>query len=1026
MNTTKWCKPSYLAVSLLLALTGCNSENVESDKGGAGKTEPGGYMYFFEQGLPSSITTTSIKPLTISNKHFKDGNNALQWRFNPNSQLVFSQDIGYKTDDSEITPYTFMAWIYNETPSDKSLTFQFGTDDNQQSQFSYGLNFKGWRGISVPFRDMKGTPSAGMNRLTVTAPDTNGTLYFDQAMMAVPVDNRWPTADIQQPFVNPNVVNMASKNWTALLMYDQMLRDQQPSFNYDLAFDDSQGDTAVLYQNFDKHLGVNSQQVISQQKVDDNLAKYQAFMISQNSDGSYVGKPLDHPKRHNFLKTGIVSDDTLAMLTDTMSIRTLGKTMLETAKYLRSQSLSTENKAALEKAFTDAARYAFDQGWEGGSGFQIITHVGYQTREFFDALFVARKLLSEQNLLQQAQQSMMWFNATGRVYEQDKDINSSNVDILNTQLQWMTKSFLLLPDQAQRQTMLHQLQSWLSTTLLSSDGLGGGFKPDGSVFHHSQHYPAYGKDAFGGLSGVIFGLSHSSYQISQQAHERIKDVLLKMRVYTKETQTPIVLSGRHPDGKQKISATPFKWMAQSGAPDQSDAIDHELAAAYANLTNKPSFEGISAEKEPTGVWAMNYASMAIARGANPVDATQSWLATARGFSRYLVGNETYAANNLYGRYLQYGQFEITPADLSKRAFSHDGWDWNRYPGTTTIQMPNNELRAQLNQLPGAGIEEMLLSTESYSGANTLGNDNAMFAMTLHGHKKYQQQSFYAHKSYFIFGNKVVALGSGIKNDIAEHETQTTLFQHSVKNLEPVEIDGQQIDTLGTDSIYANDTTLLDPAGNRYFVTSSAGQQVHFTYQMQQSNDEDDAAPTTGQFATAVIEHGKAPTNGSYEYAIKIAAQDAVKPIYTVLQKDQNLHAVRTEQGVEGYAFFSPTTTNQAGWVLSSASASQIMLQANPAQDQLSLSVVNPDLALYQGQDPEQVDANGEQVEVSIYDRDWRFNLSQPVSSEFTLKGQWQLIGSNSQVSIQSTTEGNTTIRVTTKDAKPEKFMLKKV
>ncbi|MDA0149189.1 hypothetical protein OH461_12390 [Vibrio sp. LaRot3] len=80
-----------------------------------------------------------------------------------------------------------------------------------------------------------------MNRLTITAPDTSGTLYFDQTMMAVPVDNRWPTADIQQPFVNPDVVNMASKNWTALLMYDQMLRAEQPSFNYDLTFDDSHG-----------------------------------------------------------------------------------------------------------------------------------------------------------------------------------------------------------------------------------------------------------------------------------------------------------------------------------------------------------------------------------------------------------------------------------------------------------------------------------------------------------------------------------------------------------------------------------------------------------------------------------------------------------------------------------------------------------------------------------------------------------------------------------------------------------------
>ncbi len=54
-------------------------------------------------------------------------------------------------------------------------------------------------------------------------------------------------------------------------------------------------------------------------------------------------------------------------------------------------------------------------------------------------------------------------------------------------------------------------------------------------------------------------------------------------------------------------------------------------------------------------------SMAVARGQSPAEPSHSWLATARGgFSRYLVGNETYQANNLYGRYLQYGQFEITP------------------------------------------------------------------------------------------------------------------------------------------------------------------------------------------------------------------------------------------------------------------------------------------------------------------------------------------------------------------------------
>ncbi len=268
-----------------------------------------------------------------------------------------------------------MAWVYNEQASDNTITFQFGKNDSSQAQFSYSLNFEGWRGISVPFRDMDGTPTAGMNRLTITAPDLAGSLLFDQVMMAVPVDNRWPTPDYQQPFVNPNVVDMASKNWTALLMYDQMLREDNPRFNFNAVFDDNLGDTAPLYHQFDQHLAVKTQAIITQAKIDANLAKYAPLNITYNADGSPTGTPLDHPKRHNFLKAGIVSDETLAMLTDTMSIRTLGKTMLETAKFLRSQSLSDANRAALEKAFIDATRYALDQGWESGSGFQIITHV---------------------------------------------------------------------------------------------------------------------------------------------------------------------------------------------------------------------------------------------------------------------------------------------------------------------------------------------------------------------------------------------------------------------------------------------------------------------------------------------------------------------------------------------------------------------------------------------------------------------------------------------------------------------------
>ncbi len=109
MNIIRQCKPGYLAMSLAIALTACKTDELNTYKGEGGKIEPGGFMYFFEHGLPSSITTTSSNSLTISNAHYKDGQNALKWRFTPNSELIFSQDIGYKADDSEITPYTFMA-----------------------------------------------------------------------------------------------------------------------------------------------------------------------------------------------------------------------------------------------------------------------------------------------------------------------------------------------------------------------------------------------------------------------------------------------------------------------------------------------------------------------------------------------------------------------------------------------------------------------------------------------------------------------------------------------------------------------------------------------------------------------------------------------------------------------------------------------------------------------------------------------------------------------------------------------------
>lgn len=198
-------------------------------------------------------------------------------------------------------------------------------------------------------------------------------------------------------------------------------------------------------------------------------------------------------------------------------------------------------------------------------------------------------------------------------------------------------------------------------------------------------------------------MSSSPFRLPTEAHQRLKEVLLKMRIYTKETQIPLTLSGRHPTGLHSITIAPFKWMALAGTPDGSQPVDPALAAAYARLAGEAQFAAIAAEAEPSGAWAMNYAAMAIQRRAGQQSDGRSWLAIARGFSRYLVGNESYEKNNRYGRYLQYGQLEIIPADKAQQGFRHAGWDWNRYPGTTTVILPYPQLKAQLNQLPGRAL-----------------------------------------------------------------------------------------------------------------------------------------------------------------------------------------------------------------------------------------------------------------------------------------------------------------------------------
>ena len=972
-------------------------------------TPPAQGLFFFEGAAPPEISAQN-GTVSVSDLRFKDGKSSLRWQFQPGGQLVVNAPLSLGQDDP-ITPRAFWLWVYNLKAVEGNLTFAFGAGERAEAQFSAPLNFTGWRGIAIPYRDMQGKVSSDTNRLTVTAPAQAGEVFLDQLMLNVPLDNRTPVPDRMFPFVNPSVNTAVNKNWNGLLMYDEMLRRNLSALNFAPAFDDKSGDTAGLYTRAEEALNVAPPLKVAQDAYDKALRDFAAFGIRQEADGRIVGPMLEFPTHLESVKVGVFPEDTVKYLTTgAVNLRALGTNLLQMARFLRSPDLSDTQRADLQSRFLLATRYVLDQGFTAGSGYQVIHHLGYQSRELFDAWFLNRQLLNRAGLLPEVAQTMIWYSGTGQVFTPAAQLTEANVDILNTQLQWMIKGALLLPDQAQRAKLLSALRDWLSMNILvSGQGIVGGFKPDGSVFHHGQHYVAYALDAYNGMSPAVYILSQSPFAIAPVAKARLDANLYQMSVNSKGTMVPLILSGRHPNDRFKLGAPAFKWLALSGNPSNGEKVNALLAGTYARLAGQPDFMGVSALPEPTGSWAMNYAGMSVQRRADPANSKRSWLAIARGLSRYLVGNESYAENNLYGRYMLYGGLQIIPADPTKYNYSHDGWDWNRYPGTTSVVLPFEDLKAKLTQLPAAGVEEMLLSTETYAGANAL-NGNSMYAMKLRGHAKYAQDSLRANKSYFMFDNRVVALGSGIQDDDAQHETVTTLFQHSVPKAEAVLVSGKSVNTAGEQQL-SGAATLTDPAGNTYFIP--AGQDIHLTYGPQTSPDDMKSTPTQGNFATAWLRHGKAPKDATYEYAVAIGSQAA--PQYTVLSHTPSLHAVRDgASGQEGYAFFEAGSAS--GGVVKASSAPNMVMTA-PTAGSLQVSVVNPDLALYSGTEADQVGPDGKQAEVSVYSRQWWASRSQPQTSTVTLAGNWTLAGNAACAKVEAS-GGDTLLTVTTTDAKP--------
>lgn len=998
-------------------------------------------IYSFEAGVPDNMTCDGRSRLSISGRRYKDGSSSLQWDFTAEGAcLEISGPVGYcpfREGTRSQARDSFAVWIYNPRPVDDTLTFEFGRKsvDTVDCRFKFGLQFQGWRTAWVAYeRDMEGAPHPEMDRLTIRGPQRSGggTLYIDQMLLCTPIDPRFHTRDAQVPFVNLRADVSANAHWLGLYAFEQLERKLQ--LKRDIAPERTL-DHERMSERYERYF------YRPRTVAEADMAKLEAAFADcgiKRDDGTITGRPVELPFFDHF---PAADKERLKALANGVQLSDCAKLLLQIAVSFRSTE-RPDWKAKLQAMFIDLIDHMDDQGWTYGSSQGTVHHFGYSFRHFYPAAFLMRDALRSEGRLERMQRTMYWLSGAGRIHTPLEDVEG-NIDIFNTTLHGIFASLLIMDETPYKVRELEAFRLWLSESLLPARGLRAAYKIDGSAYHHVNHYPAYAVGGFQGVTPVMHFLSGTPYRVTEEAHRTVRKALLAMRLYSNKREWLVSLSARHPTGKWALDIEPFEYMALSGSPDGTREIDEEAAAAYLRLlepgeagesAERFAASGIAPEPDPNGHWTMNYAALAIHRRS-------SWLAGVRGHSRYLWANETYVSANLYGRYITHGHLQIMakgePINNEDSGYSHDGWDWNRWPGTTTVHKPIAQLRSDVRNVDTfSGFEEMLLSDETYAGGLHLEGRNGMFAMKLREHPKYEG-THRARKSYFFFDDRIVCLGTDIENGNGEFRTETTLFQNGCADESAlVWIDGEPFAGGGLRKMELdNPVSILDNKDNGFYVPT--GQTICISNGKQHSKHQATDADTEGYFAAAWLDHGTAPQRAGYEYAILVqtdrdslgsfcdAMQSQDTAPYAVLRRDRAAHVVLDRASrTTAYALFEANESVDIGFVAAVDTPSMLMLREDG--DELVLSSVDPDLRLYSGLDPDQYDEQGNLVEVSLYSREWVHNDSAPHTMRLTLNGHWSAAGEAPEgIQVHNVGDGRTVVELTCKDAMPLQWKLTK-
>ena len=684
-------------------------------------------------------------------------------------------------------------------------------------------------------------------------------------------------------------------------------------------------------------------------------------------------------------------------------------------------TLNTIKKAKILNIF----KYVRDQGFAEGSSLGSLSHQMLSGSGYMHAAFLMADAINNANdpdmTLENLIDTMKWYSDFGEIYQTVYEYHGTTADRVRTFILFKLLTILSMPESNNIEKVkkirdLAKLKMLMDNSLIQTEGTFGLLKPDFLGFHHQFYYGGYYvPDALHTMSFTTYLLDNTAFQLSNESKLNLKRALEFQRIVAVKYSVPPSVCGRYPfyDRVQLANNIPsYLYLAiESPTINQNNQLrsiqvkpNSNASGIYKRLmtpgincscpkTTCPltrlcngrtgaivylntiggadMIENVRkllshqqhAEASPRGNWAKNYAALSVHR-------RDDWAVTVKSFNHYVLGPERYTDQNVYGLFGAHGAMLIANDEGALKTKNVDrGWDWTKIPGTTAIEMTDDEIkvtrssRYRNQKALAGGVSFYGTKRGAYYSNGVFGMDFEMPNYTAQRRSVLAGHSFTFKKSVFFFDNILVCLGSHIESSVPNKTIVTSLFQDTWRRSSssaPPSMTNKFYCNNGHNTMmkynFTADTILVDRNGNKYYIPASVSNRLKFHRKVQQNSKAQSGKRVgSGKYCKAWFDHGITPSNANYSYMIEVNAvtkphnhaADTGNEIstgdYKILQQTDKVHTVKHLSAVCGHVIFNESARIPGNCsVMSASEPCMIMTKLTPNQ-KLEISISFPQM-----------------------------------------------------------------------------------